>query len=220
MPRTETALYAYQAGKTSPIPILSPYHLESCLPKPGPGLRSQASIELAVCDAEMLIKQSADLDEALVGLTQLLGTRLPVAFCRLLLADKDLRSLTAKAAYSVIGLFDSELELSHSIPLTVLPDGLRLAHLRYSLVGPYRELSVKQKLSAYSNSLGMGKPLTTLLLVPLKHNGQLLGVIELGEIDVKTTQHLKAEDVQAIVLYTPRLAGSLMDRFDSELCSA
>lgn len=173
--------------------------------------RSARAIELIVRKAERLLEQSFSLNEALAGLTQLLGQDLPLAYCRLLLATNDRKHLIPKAEYKKLTGLELNLALNQQFPLDLLPDGPRLPKLKCSLIGPCRDSLIQEQLRDYSTALGLGESLTGLLLIPLKLEGRFLGVLEFGELKSNLGDGLNEEEVQAIIQLMPGLAAPLAD---------
>lgn len=165
--------------------------------------RSARALELALQSAERLLEQSATSGEALTGLANLLAANLPIAYCRLLLSPDGGESLIPCAAQTALANLKWEPQLHQPLPLALLPDGLRLSGLTYSLMGQWREM---ERLIEYSALLKLNTPLTGLLLIPLKVGDRLLGVIELGELPDAT---LNEQEVQSLILHCPGLASPL-----------
>lgn len=174
--------------------------------------KSRRELELKLESAEQLIGQAETLNEALEELARLLATNLPVAFCRISLVDDDSQSLVPQAAHSSLIDFQWKSQLGESLPLALLPDGLRLSHLYYSLIGQRRELLARKQLNLYSLNLDLREPLAKLLLVPLKSGDRLLAIIELGELTDDPLEGMNEDETQAIILQAPRFAAPLADR--------
>ncbi len=174
--------------------------------------KSRRELELKLESAERLIGQANTLNEALEELAHLLATNMPVAFCRISLVDCDSQSLVPQAAHSSLTDFQWNPKLGELLPLALLPDGLRLSHLYYSLVGQRRELLAREQLRLYSLELGLPEPLAKLLLVPLKTGNHLMAVIELGELIDDPLEGMNEDETQAIILQAPRFAAPLADR--------
>lgn len=163
------------------------------------------AIELTLQNAERLLEQSATATEALTGLADLLAANLPIAYCRLLLSSNDGESLIPCAAQTALADLKWDPQLHQPLPLALLPDGLRLPGLTYSLMGQWREM---EKLIEYSALLKLNTPLTGLLLIPLKVRDRLPAVLELGELPGAT---LGEPEVQTLILQAPGLSVPLHD---------
>ncbi len=173
---------------------------------------SRRALELMLQKAELFLEQSPTLNQALKEVTYLLATNLPVAFCRISLTESGGQSLIPQAAYSSLPDFQWNPQLNKSLPLALLPDGLRLSHLYYSLVGPRREVLAREQLRLYSQELGLREPLAKLLLVPLRIGSRFLAVIELGELSDDLLEGMNETETQAIILQAPRFAAPLSER--------
>ncbi len=174
--------------------------------------KSRRELELKLESAERLIGQAKTLDEVLEELARLLATSLPVAFCRISLMGNDGQSFIPQAAHSSLTDFQWKPQLRESLPLALLPDGLRLSHLYYSLVSQRREPLAREQFHIYSLELGLREPLAKLLLVPLKTGNRLLAVIELGELVDDPLEGMNEDETQAIILQAPRFAVPLAER--------
>jgi GAF domain-containing protein len=189
-----------------------PQHLTSvprqsaCVRGIEPSLLTNRELELALQTADHITEQATSLAEALEQLAYLFATSLPIAYCRLLLVAEDGQSLIVRAAHSVTAGLHWEPQLGKPVPFSQLPDGTRLSRMTYSLVGSCRGPLAQQQLRSYAATLGLQEPLRLLLLVPLRIEGQLLGVLELGELERDQATQLDADKVNAAIMNARRLA--------------
>jgi hypothetical protein len=168
---------------------------------------TQRTYELALQATELEAERTANLTEALKLIARSLATNLPVAYCRLLLATNDGKSLTVRAAHSAIADLQWKPNLGRTLALTQLPDGTSLPRLIFSsLIGDCRGSLGKQQLHSYSATLGLREPLKSLLLSPLQAGNKWLGALELGELERGRLAHLDEPIVHQMTFCARRLA--------------
>ncbi|HEV2864644.1 MAG TPA: GAF domain-containing protein [Pyrinomonadaceae bacterium] len=138
---------------------------------------------------ELLLKasntfsRSKTVDEGLRRLVKLLVSHIPCGFCRILLFDESRQNLVPKAAYPEPGGrlkwdpgLDEPLDISRWPELS---DWLKEGRPR--LVSS-RDPRYRLRLANISRRMGLGGEVESMLLVPLKVEGEAVGVLDLGEL--------------------------------------
>ncbi|HKP86543.1 MAG TPA: GAF domain-containing protein [Blastocatellia bacterium] len=135
--------------------------------------------------ASNIVASAGNLTEGLSSLAEMIAKFLRHTFCRILLLDQTGHYLVVRAAYPTPrtgGGLDWKPGLDQFIALSDWPD-LRLTLEKY----PYKVVrwgkkSDRRVLEVLSKELGMDKTLQSLMVIPMKANNKLVGMLEVGEM--------------------------------------
>ena len=151
-----------------------------------------------------IVAQAQDLSQGLQSLAEMLCALFPNAFCRILLSDdsNDDRGslLVTEAACSLARSDNNHLKWSSILgqPITVA-DYRGLEKILTAGVPElirYSDARVRANLERLSRYLGLERPIQSLLMVPLKLEERVLGMVSLGELQRKQDSQFKPENIK------------------------
>jgi len=145
----------------------------------------------ALADAE-------DLTDGLSRLAQLMVSLLHHSFCRILLVDESGLFLVTEAVYPSPS--DRELGwepgLKARIPMSKWPELPMVLLQGTPVVRSFRDEGVRDRLQDFSRQLGLRETIQSLLLVPLKIDNRLIGLLDLGELRSEELSKFTEEDIR------------------------
>lgn len=160
------------------------------------------------------LSEAKDLGEGLQRLAQVLATLLSHSFCRILLIDDDVSSLKLIAAYYDpihCGNLNPGPGAGETVLLSEWPGLPELLDEGEPEVLSFREQKFKGSLNRFSERLGLESPIQSLLIVPIKIEGRLVGMFDLGDTAGEGRDSIAAEEIE-LVRAVAAQAADLIDR--------
>jgi PAS domain S-box-containing protein len=132
-----------------------------------------------------IVAQDDNLSRGLQSLTQLAVPLLANSFCRILLFDESRACLKVEAAYPV-SREDGSLNWKHgrgrSLEASEYGGVQQLLKIKEPVTFNWNEKDAQPNLKGLTSHLGLGKNIQSLFLVPLVTEGDVIGVMEVGEM--------------------------------------
>lgn len=173
---------------------------------------------------ELLLKVSNALSEAktlqegLQSLAQILGSSLSYSFCQVLLLEEDVSYMKLLAAYYNVqqcGEMNPALNEGRITRLVEWPGLPKLLEQGEPKVLHSGEPEVEESLRQFSEKLGLEKPVQLLLIVPLKIESRVVGILNLGDVR-EVDQPPMAEEMEWIEAVALQASG-LIDRMHQQM---
>ncbi|MFP5262397.1 MAG: GAF domain-containing protein [Blastocatellia bacterium] len=160
------------------------------------------------------LSQAGDLAGGLQYLAEMLASVLSHSFCRILLIGEDASSLKMTAAYYSpqqcrgvpSGTGDQE-----TVMMSEWPCLYELLRKGEPEVLRHAGQASGQSLIRFSERLGLGAPIQSLLIVPLKIEGRLVGMFDLGDVIDKGVNPFADEEIEMVKAIAAQ-ATALIDR--------
>lgn len=162
--------------------------------------RRNAHLELLLGVSNAL-SQAGDLAGGLQRLAEMLVSLLSHSFCRILLIGEDAASLKPTAAYyspRQCGGIASGSGTWESILISEWPGLYELLRRGEPELLGHHEQASSESLIRLTERLGLESPIQSLLIVPLKIEGRLVGMFDLGEVSDKGRNPFAGEEIELV----------------------
>lgn len=156
--------------------------------------RAQERRQSLLLEATDVLTRADDLEQGLSKLTKMMVHNLGRSFCRILLIDEDGEFLTLSAEY-LKG--NPDWQSTHKkVELRAWP-GLRE---KLEDGAPYQisRAGSEENLDSLGRFFGFGDSLQSLLAVPLRLGGKIVGQLDLGDVSTSRGSTFQKEDIQLV----------------------
>lgn len=162
-------------------------------------------------EATKLVAQARSLREGMRNLTQLMASILPHTFCRIMLLDETKQVLEVSAACRLRERAKAGAGLNRPIALREWPGLWRLVQRNEPMLLRVGEPEYKPTLERLSELIELESVIQTLLLVPLKLDNRVVGLLEFGEVSSEEVRPFTEDEIDFCAAIAARVS-ILIDR--------
>ena len=157
-------------------------------------------------EATKLVAQARNLREGMRNLTQLMASILPHTFCRLMLLDETKQVLEVSAACRLRERAKVGTGLNRPIALRDWPSLWKLLQKNEPMLLRFGEPEYKPTLERLSEVLELDSVIQTLLLVPLRLDNRVFGLLEFGEALSEEVRPFTADEIDFCAAIAARVS--------------